>query len=69
MANLSPQFFIGTVFVFIGFLLEIKAEDKTTAAEGEEEVEPLEGRLVTPASEERAERAALRSGLEQSADA
>lgn len=32
LANLSPQFFVGTLAVFVGFLLEIKAEEKADAS-------------------------------------
>ena len=31
LANLTPQFFVGTLCVFVGFLLEIKAEEKPGA--------------------------------------
>ena len=34
LANLSPQFFVGTLAVFVGFLLEIQAEEKADGIQG-----------------------------------
>ena len=37
LAHLSPQFFVGTICVFISFLLEIKAEEKHPEADDKEQ--------------------------------
>jgi hypothetical protein len=36
LANLSPQFFVGTFAIFVGFILEIMAEETPGANEADE---------------------------------
>lgn len=52
LANLTPQFFIGTLCVFIGFLLEIKAEEKPQVGISDGEQSEQEQILAAPESAE-----------------
>ena len=56
LANLSPQFFVGTLAVFVGFLLEIQAEEKVEGTQGGL-VKPVDDPDELAASEPAVERA------------